>query len=67
MAERSKEVEWIFSVLEEATIDLKSLCLLTPAAMTPNLKESIGPETAFLIQVCVSTIPTPLKQFIAIV
>jgi hypothetical protein len=46
--ERTKDVDWLFSVIEEATMDLKTLCLLTPAAITPNLRDTIGPETAFL-------------------
>lgn len=46
--ERTKDVDWLFSVIDEATMDLKTLCLLTPAAITPNLRDTIGPETAFL-------------------
>jgi hypothetical protein len=46
--ERPKEIDWLFSVLDEASSDLKALCLLTPAAIQANLKETVGPETAFL-------------------
>jgi hypothetical protein len=45
----SKEVKWMYSVLDECTLELKSLCLMMPAAQTPTLKDAIGPETAFLL------------------